>query len=160
MLVFAHIQPAEDLIKEIAILEMEVVNLEKYLLAMYRKTFDKTASSFSKMDEKSKLHQPIQERNSSELTIQASRSIQKSPITNPTNFQLPKEPTNKYYPPEESSNVPISHTLLDSSIHRTHSSLSQTAASCSFRASPPRGTVAEALHSHHSLPLSMLEVSY
>lgn len=50
--------------------------------------------------------------------------------------------------------------LLDSSIqYRSHSSLSQSAA-CTYRFSPPRATNAEAMHSFHSLPLSMLEVNF
>ncbi|CAL5329150.1 unnamed protein product [Camellia sinensis] len=46
-------KPAEDLIKEIAVLEMQVVYMEKYLLSLYRKTFDERASFLSTLDEKS-----------------------------------------------------------------------------------------------------------
>ncbi|KAL2460185.1 hypothetical protein Adt_43605 [Abeliophyllum distichum] len=38
-------QPASDLIKEIAVLELEVAYLEKYLLSMYRRTFSKRLST-------------------------------------------------------------------------------------------------------------------
>lgn len=39
-------QPATELIKETAILELEVSNLEQYLLSLYRKTFDQQASVY------------------------------------------------------------------------------------------------------------------
>lgn len=44
------VQQATDLIKEIALLEMEVVHLEHYLLSLYRKAFDQqiTPNSESK----------------------------------------------------------------------------------------------------------------
>ncbi|KAG7011685.1 hypothetical protein SDJN02_26591 [Cucurbita argyrosperma subsp. argyrosperma] len=40
-----------DLIKQIAVLELEVVYLEKYLLSLYRRTFEQQVSSFSTMDD-------------------------------------------------------------------------------------------------------------
>lgn len=49
--------------------------------------------------------------------------------------------------------------LLDAGIHRSHSSLSQHSA-CSIRTSPPLKSLAKAVDSYHSLPLSMLEVTW
>ena len=43
----AFLQPAMELIKEIAVLELEVVYLEQYLLSLYRKAFDQQVSSIS-----------------------------------------------------------------------------------------------------------------
>ncbi|KAL1212179.1 hypothetical protein V5N11_001432 [Cardamine amara subsp. amara] len=40
-------KPATDLIKEIAVLELEVSHLEQYLLSLYRKAFDQQTSSVS-----------------------------------------------------------------------------------------------------------------
>ena len=40
-------KPATELIKEIAVLELEVVYLEQYLLSLYRKAFDQQISSVS-----------------------------------------------------------------------------------------------------------------
>nr|GMC87581.1 uncharacterized protein LOC109161268 [Ipomoea batatas] len=48
------VKPAEDLIREIAVLELEVVSLEKYLLSMYRKAFDKRLSALSMKNHKEK----------------------------------------------------------------------------------------------------------
>ncbi|KAJ6692625.1 TERNARY COMPLEX FACTOR MIP1 LEUCINE-ZIPPER PROTEIN [Salix purpurea] len=40
-------KPAKDLMKEIAVLELEVVYMERYLLSLYRKTLDHQVSSLS-----------------------------------------------------------------------------------------------------------------
>lgn len=40
-----HNSAHEDLIKEVALLELEIMYLEKYLLSMYRKTFSKRLES-------------------------------------------------------------------------------------------------------------------
>ncbi|KAG2327281.1 hypothetical protein Bca52824_010009 [Brassica carinata] len=45
-------KPAVDLIKDIAVLEMEVIHLEQYLLSLYRKAFDQQISSVSPNSEK------------------------------------------------------------------------------------------------------------
>ena len=111
----------EDLIKEMAVLELEVVYLEKYLLSLYRKTFD-----------------------------QKSRQIK--------NENLVKNSDHSLSPSKESDDLLGGKTLTDSSIHRSHSSLSQRSAR-SFRTYAPTGALAEAIESYHSLPLSMLEVS-
>ncbi|CAL5333651.1 unnamed protein product [Camellia sinensis] len=111
-------KPAEDLIKEIAVLELEVVYLERYLLSLYRRTFDERVSFLSTVDEKSKSKSAAHD------------------------WML--------------SEVSGANTIVDSGIHRSHSSLSQRSAH-SFRTSPPMGTLAEAVQSYHSLPLSMLQ---
>ncbi|KAK1358738.1 Cytochrome c biogenesis protein CCS1 [Heracleum sosnowskyi] len=138
-------KPAQDIIKEIAILEMEVKNLEKYLLSKYRTTFEKTASSYISMDTMSKKTADTLDCNSTEHIVKDSSmldSMSSAEIKNPAN---------------NSSGILRVQPLLDSSIqYRSHSSLSQSAA-CSYRISPPRATNAEAMHSFHSLPLSMLE---
>ncbi|KAJ0239029.1 Uncharacterized protein HA466_0235470 [Hirschfeldia incana] len=51
-------KPAIDLIKEIAVLEMEVIHLEQYLLSLYRKAFDQKISSVSPNSEKQKTKSP------------------------------------------------------------------------------------------------------
>lgn len=107
------------------------------------------------MDERSKDSKSIAatlECNSSELP---GHHLKGSSMTKSISLRLPQVLSDN--PSKECSKVLGAQPLLDSSIHRSHSSLSQTAA-CSFRTSPPRPTVAEAAHSYHSLPLSMLEV--
>ncbi|KAF8051221.1 hypothetical protein N665_1776s0009 [Sinapis alba] len=51
-------KPAIDLIKDIAVLEMEVIHLEQYLLSLYRKAFDQKISSVSPNSEKEKPKSP------------------------------------------------------------------------------------------------------
>ncbi|PIN12372.1 hypothetical protein CDL12_15025 [Handroanthus impetiginosus] len=147
-------QSAEDLIKEIALLELEVVYLEKYLLSLYRRTFAKRLSTLPTADKRPKTD--VETPNSMSL-------------------QLPKtnlEPVNEdsvigcgsSVPLDDSANtLPVrsndilgADALIDSGIYRSQSSLSHQSA-CSFRASPPFEAVAEAVDAYHSLPLSMLE---
>ncbi|XP_019165135.1 PREDICTED: uncharacterized protein LOC109161268 [Ipomoea nil] len=132
-----QVHNAEDLIREIAVLELEVVSLEKYLLSMYRRAFDKRLSALSVKNHKEK-----EELSRKEMIF----SSEKRGVTSTSPALQPQGMVNS--PPEEQK-------LLDSSILRTHSSLSH--AGCSFRTSPPIGVLAEALDSYHSLPLSMLE---
>ena len=58
-------------------------------------------------------------------------------------------------PPKECNDVWGTERLLDYSIYRSHSSLSQRSA-CSVTS---QKTVAKAVDLYHSLPLSMLEVN-
>ncbi|KAK2978357.1 hypothetical protein RJ640_016459 [Escallonia rubra] len=138
-------QPAKDLIKEISILEMEVVYLEKYLLSLYRKTFDKRVSSMRTMGEISKPDSATQEGTLLEVPGYENLITRSS--------TLPRD--SKANPFKECSGILGGQELVDSSIHRSLSSLSHCSA-YSFR-TPPLGALAEAVHSHHSLPLSMLE---
>ncbi|XP_010547475.1 PREDICTED: uncharacterized protein LOC104819210 isoform X2 [Tarenaya hassleriana] len=45
-------KPATELIKEIAVMELEVLHLEQYLLSLYRRAFEQQISSVSPMSEK------------------------------------------------------------------------------------------------------------
>ena len=59
-------------------------------------------------------------------------------------------------PPKESNDVWGTEKLLDSSIYRSHSSLSQRSA---YSVASPQKPLAKAVDLYHSLPLSMLEVN-
>ncbi|XP_059296959.1 uncharacterized protein LOC132049976 [Lycium ferocissimum] len=139
----------EDLIKEVALLELEIMYLEKYLLSMYRKTFAKRLESLSIKDESTKTNSAPKERKFSEVKKHNSKT-KENPITN-TSPSLPPL-TN---PPEECNETPGDPSLVDNTVVRCHSSLSHTAAS--FKPSPLVGVLADAVDSYHSLPLSMLE---
>lgn len=129
------VQPAEDLIKEIALLELEVVYLEKYLLSMYRRSFAKRLSALPTVEEVAKA---------------SLESVSEDSVITPRD-----DSANALHP--RCNDVLGADPLSDTGIYRSHSSLSHSA--CSFRASPPHGgAVAEALDAYHSLPLSMLEV--
>ncbi|KAL3538934.1 hypothetical protein ACH5RR_002300 [Cinchona calisaya] len=146
-------KPAKALIKDIAILEMEVVYLEKYLLSMYRKTFAKRLTSSSMVRERpnrnSLSNKPLS------LEIPECNIIEDS-ATNAGNLMSSEGSVDN--PLKECDDILGSQILFDSSIHRSHSSLSHRSA-VAVRTSPLQGplAVAEAVESYHSLPLSMLE---
>lgn len=139
----------EDLIKEVALLELEIMYLEKYLLSMYRKTFAKRLESLSVKDDRTKTNSAPKERKQSEVNKHNSNT-KENPITN-TNPSLPPFSN----PPEECNETAGDPSLVDTTVLRSHSSLSHTAAS--FKPSPLVGVLADAVDSYHSLPLSMLE---
>lgn len=130
-----HNSGHEDLIKEVALLELEIMYLEKYLLSMYRKTFAK--QRLQSLDDTTK---------TKEMKKHNNIITEENKITN----------TSPCMPPVEGLGDP---SLVDTSILRCHSSLSHTAVAASFKPSPLVGVLADALDSYHSLPLSMLEVS-
>lgn len=136
---FIFLQSASDLIQEIAVLELEVVHLEQYLLSLYRKTFDQQISSSPSVKDvilKSPFIAPRQR------FLEASRSEASCPsLANPWN---------------ESSSIG-EEKLLDSAVQRCHSSLSQRTFR-SNRTSPPAESLAKLLRACHSQPLSMMEV--
>ncbi|XAR72846.1 hypothetical protein NMG60_11019624 [Bertholletia excelsa] len=147
-------KPAEELIKEIAILELEVVYLEKYLLSLYRNAFGERASFVSALDQKSKSITTTHEWILPEVPEHVpSTGNEKSPVENSSHFLLPKEL--RVNSLKESGEIGTKE-IVDSSIQRSQSSVSQCSAH-SFRTSPPAGALAEAVHSYYSLPLSMLE---
>lgn len=142
-----QIQPAENLIKEITLLELEVVYLEKYLLSMYRTSFAKRLSPLPKSETRPKTDAAAPSLRSVEVAKSSLESVSEDSV-----IRVGDDPSNA---------LPLKCNELlgldDTGIYRSHSSLSHSA--CSFRASPPYGAVAEALDSYHSLPLSMLEVA-
>lgn len=60
-------------------------------------------------------------------------------------------------PPEECNGTTGNPSLVDTTVLRSHSSLSHNASA--FKPSPLVGVLADAVDSYHSLPLSMLEYS-
>ncbi|CAN1224981.1 hypothetical protein LINGRAPRIM_LOCUS930 [Linum grandiflorum] len=117
-------KPTTELIKEIAVLELEVVYLEQYLLSLYRKAFDQQVSS--------KEEGPN--------------------VTSTSQFCCQSQDN----PSKDSTSLTGQEKLLDSSVQRSQSSLSQCSA-FSGRASPPADSLGRAVRSCHSQPLSMIE---
>lgn len=128
------------------------MHLEQYLLSLYRKAFDGQLSTVSPPAKDEKI---------------------KSPITTPIRRLFEVKKPNKISS-IESSAVPsgcqsIKNTLrgpnrireeeslLDSSVQRCHSSLSQCSA-LHTRNSPTAESMAKAVRACHSQPLSMMEV--
>lgn len=132
-----------ELIKQIAVLELEVVYLEKYLLSLYRRTFNQQVSSFSTMDDR--LESYIEPNN----VIEGEHScIHSDHIGSPeTLFDNQSKGRNVVEEPEN-----LSH------LHRSNSSLSQRSLGSSRNYSLSK-SMAKAVDSYHSFPLSMLEVT-
>ncbi|KAI3922019.1 hypothetical protein MKX01_005708 [Papaver californicum] len=136
-------KPATELIKEIAVLELEVVYLEQYLLTLYRKAFDEQSSVLSPSTKDETLKSPKVSRlgltpKIENLEVQSSRL--RSPRDSVTNSQ------------RKPNAVEATEKLLDAGIDRSHSSLSHHSA-FSTRTSPPRENHARSLQSCHSQPL-------
>ncbi|OMO84200.1 hypothetical protein COLO4_22164 [Corchorus olitorius] len=142
-------KPATELIKEIAVLELEVVYLEQYLLSLYRKAFDQQVSSISPSKRDEKLKSPVDTprgRFPEVLKPDESSKVETSAVQSGYRDDSWKEP---------SSGIG-EDKLLDSGVHRCHSTLSQRSAFTS-RASPPDEAMARAVRACHSQPLSMME---
>ncbi|PPD69330.1 hypothetical protein GOBAR_DD33783 [Gossypium barbadense] len=130
-------KPATELIKEIAVLELEIVYLEQYLLLLYRKAFDQQVSSISlsKRDERIK-----------------------------TPLDSPRGRFSKVSRPDDVSKVEnlavrssyCENPCEEPSVHRCHSSLSQHSV-LSSRTSPLDENLDRAIRACHSQPLSMTE---
>ncbi|KAJ4827584.1 hypothetical protein Tsubulata_004813 [Turnera subulata] len=144
-------KPATELIKEIAVLELEVVYLEQYLLSLYRKAFDQQASSVSPSAK--------DERSKSPVTTPRQRfpDVSRSNITSKRETSAIQSGCQSHENPwKESSGAREEDNPLDSAVHRCHSSLSQHAA-FSSRNSPPVEPLGRAVRACHSQPLSMME---
>ncbi|KAK6136796.1 hypothetical protein DH2020_029466 [Rehmannia glutinosa] len=151
-------QPAEDLIKEIALLELEIIYLEKYLLSMYRRNFAKRLSTLPRVDEKPETNDETHNRISSEVAKTNLEPLkEEDSVISYRNF-VSRDDSANMLPTIKCNDILGSDNLIDSGIFRSHSSLSQHSA-CSFRMSPPFEAVAEGVDAYHSLPLSMLEDS-
>lgn len=137
-------QAAKELIKDIAVLELEVAYLEKYLLSLYRQKFDKTFLSLKSIDENLKPTSMAQKEMFQEVQTHDFMS-----------GDLVSTRNSIGNPPKEWDDVWGAANLLDSSIYRSHSSLSQQSA---YSVNSPQRAVARAEELYHSLPLSMLEV--
>ncbi|KAJ6707847.1 TERNARY COMPLEX FACTOR MIP1 LEUCINE-ZIPPER PROTEIN [Salix viminalis] len=145
-------RPAKELVKEIAVLELEVVYLERYLLSLYRKTFEQQVSSLSTKDER------VDER--FKMSSTARKGMFPSVPGNENDVMSDKDHSADNASHLSSLTKECNGTwgpakLLDSSIHRCHSSMSQR----SIGTSPATRLIARAVDSCHSLPLSMLELS-
>ncbi|XP_026456176.1 uncharacterized protein LOC113357110 isoform X2 [Papaver somniferum] len=145
-------KPASELIKEIAVLELEVVYLEQYLLSLYRKAFGRKVSSVSQpvMDERVK-SPPITEKaiihedTGLRVTTKAEHTVQSSKVV-----------PSLISPCKELYMTNTNERLLDSGIYRCHSALSQHSA-FSNRTPTTMDSIARAVRSCHSQPLSYLE---
>ncbi|XP_039058159.1 uncharacterized protein LOC120201657 isoform X1 [Hibiscus syriacus] len=143
---------AKELIKDIAVLELEVAHLEKYLLSLYRKNFDKTFLSLKTTDENLKPTSMAHKEMFQEVQMHDIISEKENLVTQSGNLVSSRNSIGN--PPKDCNDVWGTAKLLDSSIYRSHSSLSQRSA---YSVDSPQRTIAKAVEQYHSLPLSMLE---
>ncbi|EEF40076.1 uncharacterized protein LOC8260588 isoform X2 [Ricinus communis] len=144
-------KPATELIKEIAVLELEVVYLEQYLLSLYRKAFDQQITSVSPSSKN--------ERPNSLVTAPRGRllDVSRPDITSKRETSASQSACQSHENRwRESSGIGAEDKLVDSGVHRCHSSLSQRSV-FSTKASPPIESFERAVRACHSQPLSMME---
>ncbi|ESW03865.1 hypothetical protein PHAVU_011G048300 [Phaseolus vulgaris] len=144
---------AKELIQEIGILELEVVYLEQYLLSLYRKRFDQQTSPLSPKERRLEL---ASDTNKVKSAVPRNDAISDKEISvvNCSNVISPRNSAGFHL--KECNNQLELETVLDSSIHRCHSALSQRTV-CSIEASPGNIETKAVVDSYRSLPLSMLE---
>ncbi|KAK2435555.1 hypothetical protein QL285_020603 [Trifolium repens] len=171
-------QAAKELIKEIGILELEVMYLEQYLLSLYRKRFDEHISSLSTKERRLESASYINKSTSalscngsildkqrrSELAshinkvasvVPVSGAISDREVSVPCSSDTVSTSSLGGFQLKECINQLEPESVLDSSIHRCYSALSQQTA-CSIEASSEDNRT-KAAESYHSLPLFMLE---
>ncbi|CAK9158729.1 unnamed protein product [Ilex paraguariensis] len=144
-------KPATELIKEIAVLELEVVHLEQHLLSLYRKAFDDQIPSLSPSTKHEKSRSPVTTPRGRYLEVcrpdmtleRGNAAVQADCRSLPNSLK-------------ESNGLGGEEKLLDSGVYRCHSALSQRSA-LSSRTSPPAESLDKALRACHSQPLSMIE---
>lgn len=134
------VQPATDLIKDIAVLEMEVIHLEQYLLSLYRKAFDQQISSVSPNSENKKPKSPPSVTvTTPRRRLDFSEDVDTTPKTDhPTNPLL-----------DDNQNQSKETDQTDASFRRSHS---QRSAFESRKASP-EDSWSKGIRSCHSQPL-------
>ncbi|RDX67604.1 hypothetical protein CR513_53498, partial [Mucuna pruriens] len=159
-------KPTSELIKEIAVLELEVVYLEQYLLSLYRKAFDQQLPSVAPFTKEERVKSPptpprarfIEVSKPEILTKRGCSAVQSIDHELDT---LQKE-YNEYKPETLGKEYNVHQPEgkhLDSGVYRCHSSLSQCT-SFTTRVSPPAAeALTESLRACHSQPLSMMEYS-
>ncbi|KAG8098325.1 hypothetical protein GUJ93_ZPchr0013g37211 [Zizania palustris] len=150
---------SKELIREIATLELEVKNMEQYLLTLYRKAFEQQVPTFSPPDHRG-APKPPRPASSQPPQLQESPSIKAS-----RKSRADATLRSSYPPPSrklwndaatDCSTPACSGRLGDSDALRCQSALSYRGI-CSSRISPSEDSLARALRSCHSQPFSFLE---
>ena len=141
-------QPTEELIKEIAVLELEVICLEQHLLTLYRKAFEQQFSPVNSACDVESNKQPARSfsgilSEASELNFSTPRKHQ---LIQSSRMVMARKST-PTASTSETSNEKIN-------IGRSHSSLLHR----SVRVSPSANNLARALKPCHTSPLSFVEV--
>ncbi|XP_072986212.1 uncharacterized protein [Typha latifolia] len=142
----------KELIKEIAVLELEVTHLEQYLLSLYRKAFDQQRTTLSSSGGEL-LEEPLSSQSGQFQQTAKSTIPSKRGLVDTSHLKLPKKYTD---PVIDSSPVIFQEKLQGPGVHRSHSILSQRVV-CSDRISPTEESLARALRACHSRSISFHE---
>ncbi|KAF9609400.1 hypothetical protein IFM89_015741 [Coptis chinensis] len=145
-------KPAKELIKEIAVLEYEVVHLEQYLLSLYRKAYDDQQGptlSPSTDDDRSRSPSITQKK----ILLEVS-GLEITPKKENAELQCNQVfPHNSFADSQNEHSTPeVKEKVLDSCVYRSRSSLSQLSA-----CSPPMESLGKTVRTCHSQPLSYVE---
>ncbi|KAG9158742.1 hypothetical protein Leryth_013649 [Lithospermum erythrorhizon] len=143
-------KPATELIKEIAVLELEVTHLEQYLLSLYRQAFDQQVSSISPSAKSERPTSPQFTPTRRHLEFPQSDMVMKCETTDVQTVRQSVPKTRK------DSDFLGDKNSIDSGVHRCHSSLSQHSG-LPNQSSLVADSLGKALRSCHSQPLSMME---
>ncbi|KAL6867567.1 hypothetical protein ACP4OV_015591 [Aristida adscensionis] len=147
-------KPTEELIKEIAVLELEVMCLEQHLLTLYRKAFEQQFSSANSASEMDINRQPA--RSFSGILSETSDIDFSTPRKQQPAQSSRMVLARKSRPTSSTSETSVSQPHEKSSIGRSHSSLLHRSI-CSARVSPSANNLARALKPCHTSPLSFVE---
>ncbi|XP_075090469.1 uncharacterized protein LOC107814115 [Nicotiana tabacum] len=142
--------PTTELIREIAVLELEVVHLEQYLLSLYRKAFDQQISSLSPPIEDDKIRSPQStqirrclEFSESDVMLRRENSCAQLDCQSASN-------------PWNETTSTTEEKVKEPGVHRSHSSLTQHSAP-SNRAPLSEEIPGKALRACQSQPFSMMQ---
>ncbi|XP_020704600.1 uncharacterized protein LOC110115647 isoform X1 [Dendrobium catenatum] len=114
--------PAKELIREIAVLELEVMHLEQYLLSLYRKAFDQQVTIASPaVPPKTRLKAPISCQRMLFQVPKPEISSKKIPVVNSTRILPSQMSANKL------ADESCCENLTNLSINRSHSALNHRA---------------------------------
>ncbi|GAB4847090.1 hypothetical protein Ancab_026100 [Ancistrocladus abbreviatus] len=144
-------KPATELIKDIAVLELEVAYLEQYLLSLYRKAFDQQISSVSPTAKDQRTKTPVMTPR--RLFVDDAAVDMATMDDNSATYSGAKSVVSMR---KEHSGLGVEDKMFDSGVHRCHSTLSQRS-TFAARTSPPMDLASTALRSCHSQPLSIME---
>ncbi|KQK13004.1 uncharacterized protein LOC100839346 isoform X2 [Brachypodium distachyon] len=149
---------ANELIREIATLELEVKNMEQYLLTLYRQAFEQQAPAFSPPDRRGAPKLSVSSRSGQLRETPDAKASCKSRGDSMLRSSYPPPPSHKKWndPLTDCSTSSCSGRPNDSDVLRCQSALSYRGI-CSSRISPAEESLARALRSCHSQPFSFLE---
>ncbi|KAF1001636.1 uncharacterized protein LOC141704244 [Apium graveolens] len=137
-------KPTTELIKDISVLELEVMNLEQYLLSLYRKAFDQHVSTVSPSTKVEILKSPI--------TSPKENFVQRSVVDITTGKETCNLQADCQSIFDRSITIRGEEGLVDPGVLRCQSSLSQYSTT-----SLPDGPLGRGVHSCYSQPSSMLK---